>query len=122
MYDSERLHAVRIATKKLRYALEVERDLTKSRATARISRLKRVQDALGGIHDYEILLQRTREVQTALAGSDRATATELDALVRTLEEACRDGHAAFLSGRAELLELCSTIIAAARAGRPTFTM
>ncbi len=122
LYDSERLHAVRVATKKLRYALEVERELTKSRAMARINRLKGLQDALGLIHDYEILLARTREVQTAVAGSDRAMSTELGALVRTLEDACRDGHAAFLGGRDVLLDLCRKIISAARAGRPTFRM
>ena len=32
--------------------------------------------------------------------------TELGALVRTLEDACRDGHAAFLGGRDVLLDLC----------------
>jgi CHAD domain-containing protein len=122
LYDSERLHAVRVATKKLRYALEVERELTKSRAMARINHLKGVQDALGEIHDYEILLARTREVQTAVAASDRPLSVERGALVRTLEEACRDGHATFLHERDALLELCSKIIAAARAGRPTFTM
>ena len=59
----------------------------------------RPQDALGEIHDYEILLDRTRQVQTELAASDRAMATELGALVRSLEDACRDGHAAFLRDR-----------------------
>jgi len=122
LYDPERLHAVRVATKKLRYALEVERELTKSRAMARINRLKGLQDALGEIHDYEILLDRTRQVQTELAASDRAMATELGALVRSLEDACRDGHAAFLRDRHTLLALCNSIITAARDGRPTFTM
>ena len=122
LYDSERLHAVRVATKKLRYALEVERELTKSRAMARINRLKGMQDALGEIHDFEILLARTREVQTAVAASDRSLSAELGMLVRTLEEACRDGHATFLKDRDALLDLCNAIITAARDGRPTFTV
>jgi CHAD domain-containing protein len=122
LYDSERLHAVRIATKKLRYALEVERELMKSRAISRINRLKEVQDVLGQIHDYEILLARTREVQTAIATSNRPLSAELGMLVRTLEAACRDGHATFLQGRDALLALCDTIITAGRNGRPTFTM
>ena len=66
LYDSERLHAVRVATKKLRYALEVDRELSRSRALARINRLKRLQDALGQIHDFEILIEHTREVQASL--------------------------------------------------------
>ena len=122
LYDSERLHAVRVATKKLRYALEVERELMKSRAAVRINRLKDMQDALGQIHDYEILLARTREVQTAVAAADRPLSVELGMLVRTLEEACREGHASFLHGRDGLLELCNAIITAARNRRATFRM
>ncbi len=121
LYSSERLHEARIAAKKLRYALEVERELMRSRATGRINRLKRVQDQLGNIHDFEILIGRVREVQAALASSDRATATDLDALVRVLEEECREGHAAFLRERAAITELCRLVIEAARDNRPTFT-
>jgi CHAD domain-containing protein len=122
LYDSERLHAVRIAAKKLRYALEVERALTRSRAVARIARLKRLQDSLGQIHDYEILLERTREVQMASPSRGGASAGQLAALVETLEKTCREGHAAFLRGRDPLIELCQSVITAARDGRPTFTV
>jgi CHAD domain-containing protein len=121
LYVSERLHETRIAAKKLRYALEVERELTRSRASGRTNRLKRLQDLLGNIHDFEILMGRVREVQAALASSDRRAATDLDALVRVLEEECRAGHAAFLKERAAVLELCAHVIDAARDGRPTFT-
>ena len=120
LYDSERLHAVRVATKKLRYALEVDRELSRSRALARINRLKRLQDALGQIHDFEILIEHTREVQASLAGVDRSSATALDTLVRTLEARCRDEHAAFVGDRAALQALCQQVIEAARQGRPTF--
>jgi CHAD domain-containing protein len=120
LYVSERLHAVRVAAKKLRYALEVDRELSRSRAMARINRLKALQDALGQIHDFEILVERVREVQTELAGSDRQMAIELDALVRTLEAECRDGHAAFLRERAAIQDLCQHVIDAARERRPTF--
>lgn len=121
LYLPERLHDVRIAAKKLRYALEIERDLTRSRATRRLMRLKRLQDALGEMHDYEMLADRIREVQTGLSGSDPATADRLVPLVRTLEEACRDHHAAFLRERLALLALCRTITTAAREGRSTLT-
>jgi CHAD domain-containing protein len=120
LYVSERLHAVRVATKKLRYALEVDRELTRSRATARIDRLRTLQDALGEIHDYEILAERTRDVQADLVESDPALATELDALLRTLATACRDGHAAFLRDRAAIQQICQRVIDAAREHRPTF--
>jgi CHAD domain-containing protein len=120
LYDAERLHAVRVATKKLRYALEVDRELTRSRAVARINRLKRLQDALGEIHDFEILIDHTRKVQAALAGTERLAATDLDALIRTLENQCRDGHAAFVRDRAALQALCQQVIEAARKGVATF--
>src|SRR5262245_7631010 len=64
MYLPDRLHQVRIAVKKLRYALEIARDLSGSRATARIRTLKRVQDLLGRMHDHEMLIARTRAVQS----------------------------------------------------------
>ena len=65
MYAADRLHAVRIAAKKVRYALEVDRELTRSRAMARINRLKALQDALGDIHDFEILVERIRDGEAA---------------------------------------------------------
>jgi CHAD domain-containing protein len=120
LYAPERLHGVRVAAKKLRYALEVDRELTRSRALARINRLKRLQDALGRIHDFEILLEHTRTVQAGLVGVDRRSASELDGLTRLLETECRDGHAAFLGDRAALEAMCQQIIDAARHGRPTF--
>jgi CHAD domain-containing protein len=120
LYVSERLHAVRVAAKKVRYALEVDRELTRSRAMSRINRLKALQDALGDIHDFEILVDRVREVQADLAANDRQTASELEALVRTLETRCRDGHAAFLRDRASIQAICQKVIDAAREGRPTF--
>ena len=120
LYVSERLHAVRVAAKKVRYALEVDRELTRSRALARINRLKALQDALGDIHDFEILIERIREVQADLAADDRQLSSELEALVRTLETRCRDGHAAFLRDRAAIQEICQRVIDAAREGRPTF--
>lgn len=120
LYVSERLHAVRVAAKKLRYALEVDRELTGSRAMARINRLKNLQDDLGHIHDFEILADRTREVQADLAATDRQLSLELEAMIRTLETDCRDGHARFLRDRDRIQAICQQVIDAAREGRPTF--
>ena len=120
LYEPERLHRVRVAAKKVRYALEVDRELSRSRAMARIDRIKQLQDDLGEIHDFEILLEHTREVQAALASTDRQVAQELDALVDVLETECRDGHAAYLRARPSIETTCAGIIEAARYGRPTF--
>ncbi len=109
LYLADRLHAVRVATKKLRYALEIERELKRSRSTARILQLKRLQDVLGDMHDFEILIDRTRRLQAEVAGSDRRLATELDRLVRTLEEECRQLHAVYMRRRASILKLCEVV-------------
>lgn len=111
LYLSDRLHAVRVAAKKLRYAMEIVREMKRSRATARIRQLKRLQDLLGRMHDLEILIDQTREVQTALAANDRRVATELDALVRELEEECRQVHATYMRRRASILKLCRVLTA-----------
>jgi CHAD domain-containing protein len=109
LYLPDRLHAVRVAIKKLRYALEIERELKRSRVTARITQLKRTQDLLGLMHDFEILIDRTRQVQADVAVNDRRLANELDRLIRTLEEECRQDHAVYMRRRASILKLCEAV-------------
>lgn len=111
LYLADRIHRVRVAAKKLRYALEIQRELTRSRSTARLTRLKKQQDLLGRMHDLEVLIDRTRRVQERLAANDRRGTAELDALVRLLEDECREGHAAYMHGRPSLLRLCESVIA-----------
>jgi CHAD domain-containing protein len=120
LYEPEQLHMVRVAAKKLRYALEVDRELSRSRAMARIDRIKQLQDALGQIHDFEILLEHTREVRAKMAGTEGQASTELDALVHTLETECRDGHAAYVRDRPAIDTICAHVVEAARSGGPTF--
>ena len=115
LYLPDRLHAVRVAAKKLRYAMEIERELKRSKSTARITQLKRLQDLLGLMHDFEILIDRTRRVQADLAGTDRKLTTELDTLVRALEAECRKDHAGYMRRRASVLKLCDTLTPAAPA-------
>jgi CHAD domain-containing protein len=111
LYLPDRLHSVRVAAKKLRYALEIERELRRAKGTARITQLKRLQDLLGRMHDFEVLIERTRQVQAEHAGSDRQLTTELDTLVRTLEGECRRDHASYMRRRPTLIKLCQTLSA-----------
>jgi CHAD domain-containing protein len=112
IYLADRLHRVRIEAKKLRYALEIQRELTRSKSTTLLNRLKHQQDLLGRIHDLEVLIERTREVQASLpAGKGRAL-TELNKLIRALEAECREGHAEYMRGRESLIKLCDTVAAA----------
>jgi CHAD domain-containing protein len=109
LYLADRLHGVRVAAKKLRYAMEIERELTRSKSTARILQLKRLQDLLGRMHDYEILIDRTRGVQAELAGTNRDLSNELDTLVRALEAECRKDHAIYMRRRSSILRLCDLL-------------
>jgi len=119
IYLADRLHRVRVAAKKLRYALEIQRELTKSRSTAHLNRLKTQQDLLGRMHDLEILIEHARVMQAKLAPRDRRGMAELKTLIRVLEQECREGHAAYMRARPGLLKLCETVVAATAPSRPT---
>jgi CHAD domain-containing protein len=113
IYLADRLHRVRVAAKKLRYALEIQRELTHSRSMAQLNRLKTQQDLLGRMHDLEILIDRARGVQAELTPRDRRGMAELKTLMRVLEDECRDGHATYMRGRPALLKLCDAVTASA---------
>jgi CHAD domain-containing protein len=113
IYLPDRLHDVRIALKKFRYALEIVRELSGSRATAKIRRLSKVQDLLGRMHDLEILIARTRGVQGSPGAPNLKLSGELDRLVRRFETECRRLHGHYMAARRLLVEMCEQAIAAA---------
>lgn len=128
MYLPDRLHEVRIAVKKLRYAMEISGELHASRsvrppaagrsprgAAASIRFLKRTQDLLGRLHDLEVLIARTRGVQGSAAASSLQLSADLDRFVRRLEMECRQLHAQYIASRPALLAICAAAIA--KAGR-----
>ncbi len=92
IYLPDRLHEVRIAVKKLRYAMEIARELSRSRADARIRTLKKAQDLLGRMHDLEMLIARTRAVQGAAGAATLRLSARPRSLVRQLETECRQLH------------------------------
>ena len=106
IYLPDRLHEVRIAVKKLRYSLEIVRDLSGSRATARIMMLKRAQDLLGRIHDLEVLIARTRGIQGSPNAPTLRLSADMDQLVRRLEMECRRLHGRYIGMRRSLLAIC----------------
>ena len=117
IYLPDRLHEVRIAVKKLRYALELTRELSGSRATARIRTLKEAQDLLGRMHDLEVLIARVRCVQGSSRAPNLRLSGDLDRLVRRLETECRQIHGQYMSVRKKLLAICDHAAASsARAG------
>jgi CHAD domain-containing protein len=114
IYLADRLHAVRIAVKKLRYAMEIARELRVSRAMAQLRTLKRVQDLLGRMHDLEVLIARTRAVQSTASVRDLKLSADLDRLVRVLEMECRQLHVRYMNERKSLLTICDHVAAQAQ--------
>lgn len=106
LYAAERLHAVRVAAKKLRYALELGHDAQLWRWGAAVRRLKQLQDTLGAVQDRETLLDHVRSIP---ASDDPAAEAALEGLTRLLEEETRRGHARFLGRRSRLLTLCARV-------------
>src|SRR6266545_2718271 len=106
IYLPDRLHEVRIGVKKLRYGMEIARELRRSHATARIRTLKEAQDLLGRMHDLEVLIARTRAVQGASSAPNLRVSAHLDRLVRRLENECRQLHGQYMTSRNKLLAIC----------------
>jgi CHAD domain-containing protein len=105
MYLPDRLHAVRVAIKKLRYAAEMAKDVGRRRLTADITTLKSAQGLLGRLHDLEALLTSAREVQASLSPPDLSAWNELGSLVHAIEDDCRLLHARYVGERANLIAI-----------------
>jgi len=103
IYIPERLHAVRIALKKMRYALELSLDVAGVRGNADLRAFKRAQDLLGRLHDLQMLIERVRQEQASLAPPNLAVWRDLDALISSLEDDCRRLHARYMRMRDDLV-------------------
>jgi CHAD domain-containing protein len=117
IYLPDRLHEVRIAVKKLRYSMEIVRELSGSRAMARINTLKSAQDLLGRMHDVEVLIARTRAIQGSGKAPSLRLSADLDRLVRRLETESRQLHGHYIAMRPRLLAICDHVIDAAEPSR-----
>lgn len=95
LYHPERLHAVRIAVKKLRYALEVVKSTTPIDVLAELRLLKRVQERLGVMHDYQILLEHVGAVRDVTPPGTPG-APGLKTMAGAYDRECRDVHADYL--------------------------
>ena len=111
LYLPDRLHEVRIAVKKLRYTLEIADVKRSAPLQARLRRLKNAQDVLGRLHDLEVLIARTRGIQSSPGASTLKVSADLDRLVRRLETECRQLHGHYMAMRPTLLQLCQRLMA-----------
>jgi CHAD domain-containing protein len=108
LYAQEKLHQVRIASKKLRYAMELASDTGVKSAAAPLRAVKRAQDALGRLHDLQVLQQHVAAVQAA-PGGHAAPSGGLEVVNRALEDQCRHLHAAYVAMIPKLTELVETV-------------
>jgi CHAD domain-containing protein len=120
VYLTERLHTVRIALKKFRYASELSAEIAGSprdaQTKADLRTLKHAQDILGRMHDLQVLIDRVRQIQAADA-SDAKAERELEALVDTLENDCRRLHARYVRDRVALAAICVRSVAKPQSGK-----
>jgi CHAD domain-containing protein len=114
LYAPEPLHEVRIALKKLRYALELGRAARLPHATRQAASLRRYQDLLGEWHDWQVLAGHSMRVQGAVQISDERLA-EFTTLSARVEDRCRALHAEFIAHRDELTGRLADIAALAAA-------
>jgi CHAD domain-containing protein len=111
VYLGGRVHAVRIALKKLRYAVELKAESSADGPTDKslrqdLAQLKRLQGLLGRLHDREMLMHRVRRVQASLTPPNLPVWHALNQLLRGLELECRRMHARYVREVAPLLALC----------------
>jgi len=111
VYLPERLHDVRIAVKKLRYAMELAGEAGRRAVGAELRLLKRSQDVLGRMHDLERLLDRARTAQASLTPDQLSLSPALDGLVASFEDECRRLHARYVRASGGLAALTEKLIA-----------
>jgi CHAD domain-containing protein len=96
---------VRVALKKLRYALELDVEARQLPLTGDLTILKASQDVLGHLHDLEGLIECSRQVQVSLLPDDLRTSRELKLFVRAVEEQCRNLHGQFMRDPSGLIAI-----------------
>ena len=107
LYEQERLHRVRIAAKKLRYALEIAAESGARAAIVPVRTMKRVQDTLGRLHDLQVV-----QGYVSAAQAEPSTRTPpdggLEIIARMLEDECRHLHARYLASVPDVQHIVET--------------
>jgi len=111
IYAPEQLHGVRIATKKLRYALELIADARIAAVRPQVNTLKRAQDTLGKLHDLQIIEQHVAAVQALPPTRRGAHDGGLKVVAGMLADECRHLHARYIKQVPALIQLLDTCAA-----------
>ena len=102
IYEPEGLHQVRISAKKLRYALEIADESGAAPCADTLRAIKRVQDALGRLHDLQILQHHVAAVGAAPRKGRSTPDAGLAVLARLIEDECRHMHGRYVAGLPDL--------------------
>jgi CHAD domain-containing protein len=104
----ERVHAVRIAAKRLRYALELAGELQLARTAALVSSLRAMQDVLGHLHDLDVLRSEAGRSRAELP-PESIVARDLERLSDDIDADIRQQHARYLRGARALAALTDRV-------------
>jgi CHAD domain-containing protein len=102
VYMPNRVHDVRIAIKKLRYALELANATGASDDVQLVTELKGAQEVLGRLHDWQVL---SRVIDKADLG-DTASSRERAVLESVVAVESSRLHAKYLRRRDRLVDVC----------------
>lgn len=105
IYLPDRLHALRVAVKQLRYTLELVGETRFTSTAALVKRLKRAQNVLGELHDLEVVTGHLQGLDSADARRS-AVKKDLAAGVRDAQADCRRLHARYVAAREILVDVC----------------
>jgi len=108
LYLVDPLHEVRIAGKKLRYALELVDETRLGRVTTLLATLKKSQEVLGRLHDIDVLARRLQDLLDVAPGDPL---DEVAARVgAALDQESRRLHARYLRRRSALASLTDSTL------------
>jgi CHAD domain-containing protein len=109
MYAADRLHAVRIAAKKLRYGLELAAGSGLPQAAPHVRTIKRAQDTLGKLHDLQVLQTHVAAVQAEPRTGRPQSRIALEELARQIEDRCRHLHGRYVASSVALRDAAITV-------------
>jgi CHAD domain-containing protein len=117
--DIERVHDMRVATRRLRAALEIFRPcFPRRKYKAALSEVKALADALGERRDRDVTIAALSEFSTAIGRSDRPGVESLIARIRVEQSEANEGLAPFVAEErlAALDARLADLLDSARAG------
>lgn len=102
IYFPNRTHAVRIAIKRLRYAMEIANAIGQADLTGPIRELKKSQDILGDLHDREDLNDHLEAEASAVTVTEHVSVPHVGLVRQVLEAEIRHLHGWYLDRRESL--------------------